>query len=191
MSAKKPVTPRPPAARESSVTNAKKASRSPARKSGGRRVGRKHTSMPLSTQVLITGFFVVALAAALPTALMLAFALLPAFVALLTDRSPGRSATLCIGALNLAGTWPFLLRLWTGGHTVINAMQIILDAKAWLVIYSSAAVGWILYLAFPTLVAACMSMFAGHRVIQLRQQQKRLLEEWGPKVATNSAPPRH
>jgi hypothetical protein len=120
---------------------------------------------------------------------MLALALMPAFVAMITDRSEARSATISIGALNLAGTWPFLLKLWTSGHTVVNAMEIILNPTAWLVIYAAAGVGWLLYVSFPAMVAACMAVFAGRRLAQLRAQQKHLVEEWGPEVATNPAPP--
>lgn len=143
----------------------------------------------LSTQLLIAALFAVLLVAALPTALMLTLALLPTVVAMVTDRSETRSATISIGALNLAGTWPFLLKLWTTGHTVIDAMQIILNPTAWLIIYAAAGVGWLLYVSFPALVSACMAMFAGRRLAQLRAQQKQLIEEWGPEVATNSAPP--
>lgn len=157
--------------------------------SGAPAAARRRT--PLSTQVLSAAFFAVLLVAALPTALMLALALLPAVVAMVTDRSPARSGMISIGAMNLAGTWPFLLKLWTSGHTVVNAMKIILDPTAWLVIYAAAGVGWLLYVSFPALVAACMAIFAGRRLTQLRARQKQLVEEWGPEVATNPAPQNH
>jgi hypothetical protein len=146
-------------------------------------------AMPFRQQLFLTGFCVVLLAAALPTALMLSLALLPAVCAFVVDRTPGRYAAISVGALNLAGTWPFLLMLWTGGHTVMNAMTIILNPFAWLIIYSAAAVGWLLYLSFPSFVSVCMSVFAGHRVTQLRQQQKKLIEEWGPEVASHHTAP--
>jgi hypothetical protein len=164
-----------PAARQSGQAAARQSGQTAARRTS------------LGGHLLITALFVVLLAVALPTALLLALALLPAFVAVITDRSPARSATISVGALNLAGTWPFLLKLWTTGHTVVHAMEIIVQPAAWLVIYASAAVGWLLYLSFPALVSACMSIFAGRRMAQLRAQQKKLVEEWGPEVATNPA----
>src|SRR3546814_17124933 len=94
-------------------------------------------------------------------------------IATLTDTPCPDTTLFRSGSLNVAGTWPFLMALWTRGHAVMNAMQIILDPYAWLVIYSAAAVGWMLYLSFPALVSAGMGLFAGRRLAQLRQQRKR------------------
>lgn len=191
MKAAKPRSPAPQAAAGGGKKPAGKraAGKVASGNSGAPAAARRRT--PLSTQVLIAAFFAVLLVAALPTALMLALALLPAVVAMVTDRSPARSGMISIGAMNLAGTWPFLLKLWTSGHTVVNAMKIILDPTAWLVIYAAAGVGWLLYVSFPALVAACMAIFAGRRLTQLRARQKQLVEEWGPEVATNPAPQNH
>jgi hypothetical protein len=194
MSAMKAAKPRPPAPQAAAGGGKKSAGKQGTRKvasgnSGAQAAARRRT--PLSTQVLIAAFFAVLLVVALPTALMLTLALLPAGVAMVTDRSPARSGVISIGAMNLAGTWPFLLKLWTSGHTVVNAMKIILDPMAWLVIYAAAGVGWLLYVSFPALVAACMAIFAGRRLSQLRVRQKQLVEEWGPEVATNPAPHHH
>lgn len=146
-------------------------------------VRRRKASGSIGQQLALMVFCIGLLAIALPTALLLAFALLPLCCAFITDRSAGRSATICVGSLNFAGTWPFLLLLWTHGHTVTNAMEIMLDPYSWLVIYCAAAVGWLLYLSFPSLVSASMSLFAGHRLAQLRQQQKHLIAEWGNEVS--------
>lgn len=179
---------KPAQPRRGSPAKAASAGKKPANAAAPGRRAASGGQKSLAGQFLFTGAFVALLAAALPTALMLALALLPTLVAALTDRSPTRNATISIGALNVAGTWPFLLKLWTDGHTVVNAMQIIVNPAAWLVIYGAAAVGWLLYISFPALVAACMSVFAGHRMAQLRAQQKKLIEDWGPEVATNPAP---
>lgn len=140
-------------------------------------------------QLVLVGLCVLLLFAALPTALLLAFAMLPTFCALAIDRSPIRSGTICVGSLNLAGVWPFLLMLWTRGHSVINATQIMVDPYAWLVIYSAAAVGWLLYMSFPSMVSAGMALFAGRRLVQLRQKQKQLIAEWGNEVTAGYSRP--
>ncbi len=193
MKATKPSAPRTAAGGGKTSAGKQGPGKSAGGKPGARASG--HTAArrrsPLSAQLLIAAILAVLLVVALPTALMLTLALLPAVVAMVTDRSPAHSATISIGALNLAGTWPFLLKLWTTGHTVVNAMQIILDPTAWLVIYAAAGVGWLLYVSFPALVAVCMAIFAGRRLAQLRAQQKQLVEEWGPEVATKPAPHHH
>jgi hypothetical protein len=196
MAVKKPTIPparrpppRPTAARPAAKAKAKpKAKPASVWKKSPKIQKRKPVSM--KNQLLLTAVCVVLLAAALPTALLLSIALLPMACAFLVDRTQGRYATLSVGALNFAATWPFLLKLWSSGHSVVNAMKTVLDPVAWLIIYSAAAVGWVLYHSFPSCVSLCMSIFAGHRVSQLRQQQKKLIEEWGPEVASHHTAPR-
>lgn len=198
MAAKRPPLPTakkaPPAPPpKANVVQARMAARKLQAKAGVRaapRRGPARKPVPIKHQLLLTTVCVVLLAAALPTALMLSIALLPAICAFIIDRSPGRYATISVGMLNVAGTWPFLLKLWTTGHSAVNAMKIVLDPFAWLIIYSAAAVGWLLYFSFPSCVSMCMSVFAGHRVTQLRQQQKKLIDEWGPEVASHHTAPR-
>lgn len=195
MAAKKPTLPakRPPP--KAPVARAKaavaRAKAKPAARSSRQRSGKPaaRKSVPIKHQLLLTAVCVVLLAAALPTALMLSIALLPTICAFLVDRNQGRYAAISVGALNLAGTWPFLLKLWTTDHSVVNAMKIVVDPFAWLIIYCAAAAGWLLYFSFPSCVSVCMSVFAGHRGAQLRQQQKNLIEEWGPEVASHHTAP--
>lgn len=152
---------------------------------------RKHQArrpgIPIQTQVVLTGLCLALLTVGLPTALMLTIALPPTFCAFLAVHRQGYYVALSIGALNIAGIWPFLLKLWTTGHTVSNAMQIIIDPLAWLIIYGAAAAGWVLSLWFPVLVSAYMSMFTAHRLKDLQRQQQKLVEEWGPEVANHRA----
>ncbi len=196
MAAKKPTLPvaKKPLPPKANVVQARMAAKKaktgkPAVRGAVRR-GPARKPVPIKHQLVLTTVCVALLAAALPTALMLAISLLPMICAFAIDRTPGRYATISVGMLNFAGTWPFLIKLWTSGHTVVNAMKIVLDPFAWLVIYSAAAVGWLLYFSFPSCVSLCMSMFAGHRITQLRQNQKKLIEEWGPEVASHHTAPR-
>lgn len=133
-------------------------------------------------QILLTGLCLGVLSVSLPTALMLMLALMPTFCALVVAPSQGYYSALSIGALNIAGTWPFLLKLWTTGHTIANAMTIIINPYAWLMIYGAAAVGWMLCQWFPMFVSAFMSIFSARRLKELERTQKRLIEEWGPEV---------
>lgn len=198
MAPKKPILPvakkAPPAPPpRANIAQARLAAKKVTAKAGARAMPRRGPArkpVVIKHQLLLTLVCVVLLAAALPTALMLAIALLPAICAFMIDRTPGRYATISVGMLNIAGTWPFLLKLWTTGHSVVNAMKIVLDPFAWLIIYSAAGAGWLLYFSFPSCVSMCMSVFAGHRVAQLRQQQKKLIDEWGPDVASHHTAPR-
>lgn len=146
---------------------------------------------PSLLRQLGVGFSVIfAFVAALPTALLLCFAMLPSMCAFLVDPHPRRYATRCVAALNFAGSWPYLILLWQGGHTVLLATQTLLNPRAWLVIYGAAAIGWICYMSFPPVIWAWMDVFAGRRIAYLRKQQKALVEDWGDDVAKAPLQPR-
>jgi hypothetical protein len=150
----------------------------------GKVAGRSRAKQPSLLRQLSMGIAVIALLiAALPSAVLLCFGLMPTMCGFLIDRTPPRYATRCVGALNFAGCWPYLLNLWKDGHNMVNAVHILLDPTAWLVIYGSAAAGWLCYLSFPAVAWALMDVFAGRRIAHLRKEQRKLIGDWGDEVA--------
>jgi hypothetical protein len=123
-----------------------------------------------------------ALIFSLPTVVLLFLGLLPAMVAFIVDDDPRKYATMCVISTNFAGTWFFLLQLWTGNHSLGEAMEILTNVYAWLLIYSSAALGWLCFLWFPSIAALFMQMTAGRRIAGLKSKQKKLIEEWGEAI---------
>lgn len=119
----------------------------------------------------------------MPTVLFLAFAMLPTFVAMIVDKGVKRYGGITVGGLNFAGASPFLMELWMGGHTIQHALTILSDVFALMLIFGTAAFGWLLYSATPTIVTAIMSMTSTRRVTALRAKQRELIQEWGPEVA--------
>jgi hypothetical protein len=150
--------------------------------------GRKRPSLlrQLGLGIAIIALFV----AALPSATLLCFAMLPTMCAFMIDSTAQRYATRCVGILNFAGCWPYLINLWTTGHDMVSAMQILLSPLPWLVIYGSAALGWLCFLSFPAVAWALMDVFAGRRIAHLRKEQRRLIEDWGDDVAKAPLQPR-
>lgn len=138
----------------------------------------RSSSKILTISVLV----VVLLLAALPTAMVLAVGLAPTLVALIVDTTPGRYLMRCVAGLNLAGILPFLHKLWLGGHSMGAAFSIVSDLYAWLVIYSAAAIGWLLFLGVPGAVAVFRQLNARRRIYILREQQRMLLAEWGDAI---------
>jgi len=119
----------------------------------------------------------------LPSVLLLLFGMLPAIVTYITDQSKQKAFTICVGGMNFAGVFPYLLTLWTGDHSIGAALGILTDVFALMVMYSAAAFGWVLFLALPPLVGGLLSAMAKPRIASLRASQKRIIEEWGPDVA--------
>ncbi|GEO81401.1 hypothetical protein [Pararhodospirillum oryzae] len=118
----------------------------------------------------------------IPTVVLLGVAMLPTGVAFIVDRSLARMGWLCVGGINLAGTIPFLAQLWTEGHTVPHAVSLITDVFTIMVIYGAAALGWLLYMSVPQILGGFMAMTASRRIVALKAEQEKLVEDWGAEV---------
>lgn len=114
---------------------------------------------------------------------LVVFGLLPTFVAVLVDRSAQRFAFLSVFAMNFAGIFPHLLDLWMGSNSMSVAIDSLTDVFALFTMYSSAALGWVLFAVTPPIVTTVMTFIAQRRVSILRTEQKNLLTEWGDDVA--------
>ena len=127
--------------------------------------------------------FLLLLIFSLPTVLLLLFGMLPAIVAYIIDPSKHKTSTICVGAMNFAGVFPYLLGLWTGIHSIDVALGILTDVLALMVMYSAATAGWMVFVAVPPVVGVLLNVMDGRRIEALRARQKRTLKEWGQDVA--------
>jgi len=118
----------------------------------------------------------------LPSILMLLAGLAPTYVAFATDGDPDKSGAASVGAMNLAGIVPFLIDLWAKGQTLDNALRIITDANAWVVILGAAAIGQLVSYAVPQAIATLSLTNADARIKSLRKNLELLKESWGPEV---------
>lgn len=133
-------------------------------------------------QLVFLGMFVFGMLFALPTMMVLTLGLLPTLVAFVVDLHPRKYAARSVGSLNFAGTLPFLVSLWSGTHDLMSAMKILTDVYAWLVIYSAAAVGWVIYLGMPQVSGFLMEINAARRIRALDARRRKLIAEWGDEV---------
>ena len=132
--------------------------------------------------------FLLLLIVSLPTVLLLLFGMLPAIVAYVIDPSKHKTSTICVGAMNFAGVFPYLLSLWTGIHSINVALGILTDIFALMVMYSTAAAGWMVFMAIPPVVGVLMSGMDRRRIAALRARQQRIVREWGRDVAKTAHP---
>ncbi len=130
--------------------------------------------------------FSLLLVVAMPTVLFIGFSMMPGFVAYIIDRTEEKSATFCVGGLNFCGAFPYLLDLWLGDHSVEQAMRLLTDVFVLAVMYGGAAMGWMLYLSLPPVIASFIQVMSQKRLDQLRKTQKDLLEEWGDELITDA-----
>ena len=120
----------------------------------------------------------------LPTTILLAFALMPTIAAFTVDKTVGRSRTLCVGFMNFAGAFPFLLEFWTefGNRTIENAFMLIGDVQNILIIYSLAGGGYAIDIAVTGIMSSLIIQRANNRMETLDKRQKELVKLWGDKV---------
>lgn len=143
-------------------------------KKGGKRGGMGFTLLAVSG--LATAFVF------MPTTVMMCIAMLPTGAAWLSDRIRGETRALTVGAMNMAGTTPFLLDLWSSGHNLDSALDIITEPRTIIVIYSAAGVGWIIDWAVSGIVATVLQQGGVRRMKDIKERQAALVERWGPEV---------
>lgn len=124
-------------------------------------------------------------AVALPTVLLLVIGMAPTLVAyFIVDRNPSKYATRAVGYLNFAGCLPYAIELWRGGQVwdFDVLLGIVSNPLTLLVMYSAAAVGWLILFAAPPVVAAYLSVTSEVREKALKARQSELIESWGRNV---------
>jgi hypothetical protein len=114
--------------------------------------------------------------------------MVPTIVALIVDRNPRKFGALTIASLNFAGVLPYLVKLWAKSQSLENALNIVVDVFALIVMYGAAAFGWMIYLTIPAFVASIFMVISQRRIAVLRESQRKIIEEWGESIARVDAP---
>ena len=175
---KRPLAPaKPPAKPVQSAQSAKKTAGKPAAA-----VNAKMRPVQSSaTAAWVAGIFLLMLGfvLALPTVPLLIVGMIPTAVAFFVDRSPGKSAAICVLGLNFAGVAPFIAILWKGSNTLSQSLSMLGDVYVWFVMYGAAALGWLLSMGLAPLVASFLKIAAALQIAALRAQQAKLRDEWG------------
>jgi len=144
---------------------------SPAKKGGG------------SYQFLLVGIvFLCLIIFAAPALLVLVVGSVPAMVAYIVDREPGRNATLAVAAANFAGVAPFIFELLAKGATMDRALTMLSDVFVIAVMFGTAGIGWLLVLAMPKVATVYIEVTNETKIKMMRREQQRLVEEWGAEI---------
>ena len=118
----------------------------------------------------------------LPSAIVVGFAMLPTTVAAVVDRYKSGTLALTVGAMNLAGATPFLLELWEKGQTPKTAFAILSRPETIVVMYSAAAVGYLIDWAMGGITTTFMVEKGKIRLKEIEKRQAELVERWGEEV---------
>jgi hypothetical protein len=118
----------------------------------------------------------------MPTMLLIIIGMLPTITAVFIDRSAEKTRGLTVGALNLAGCMPFILRLWGGENTVDYAINIIIDPRTIIVMYCAAGIGYVVDWAVSGLVATIMVQTSASKLQSMAKRRAELITRWGREV---------
>jgi hypothetical protein len=123
----------------------------------------------------------------LPTLTVLALAMLPTLGAYVAERSRENHLVVTVGLMNFCGSLPAVVELWSGGQSFAAIGPVLHDIFGWLVAYSAAGFGWLIYLLMPPIVAAYYRVASEARMQLLRHDQRKQVEVWGETVAEHPA----
>lgn len=144
--------------------------------------------LPLWQKALL-GLLALPLAAlVLPSLMILAIGLVPSCVALIADRSRERYLAVTVALPNACGCLPALADLWALGQTYSNAQIVLSDPVGWAAAIGGAGVGWLIYLAAPSIAAVYYASAGRLREQALKRLQKTLIETWGEEITAGEKP---
>ena len=113
--------------------------------------------------------------------------MIPTGIAYLTDDSDYKHKFHCVLPCNMAGVIPYMAQLLANGNEVSQMQGMLGDLSTIAVMYSSAALGWILYGASPHMAAAFVRILNNRKTGNINAIQHQLVKEWGPEIQSRTA----
>lgn len=123
-----------------------------------------------------------------PFLVLLLVGMAPTLVAYVIDKRPRKVTARAIGYLNFAGCMPYLFTLASGQSTISNALSLVADPSALMIMYSAAAAGWMLNFLMSPVMTAWLAVQHESRGRSIRNRQDELIKEWGSEVKGQYTP---
>ena len=118
----------------------------------------------------------------MPTTFILLVGMLPTPFAILADKTRGKHKVLTVGAMNLTGCVPFVFELWLSGHNFEKSFEIVTNVQALIVMWSAAALGYMINWALTGFVSSLLYQKGVARVKAIHKRQEDLVDRWGNEV---------
>ena len=116
---------------------------------------------------------------ATPTALLLGVLLGPAIVALTLDGEPGKPTGRTVALFSMAASVGPLKTLWTTGHTMAVAADLVANLNVVATTWTAAAAGWLLAQILPIAIRSVLDAIGMARSVRLRAERAKLISDWG------------
>jgi len=108
--------------------------------------------------------------------------MLPTIIAFYVDRSRSHNKFQTVMACNLSGIIPIMARMLMEKKSATITTELMSDPMNWLIIYASAAFGWMLVFMAPLFAQFLISMFHQGQIARFQNLQDRIVRDWGPEV---------
>lgn len=118
----------------------------------------------------------------LPMAIFFIASMMPTFVAYMTDNQVGKNKTFTIGALNFSAFFYYLINIVQQPLPLEATMDFLADPMTIIVMYSAAALGYMLNYICTLMVSSILQQKSHDRIKKLEKKKKKLEERWGTKV---------
>ena len=115
---------------------------------------------------------------ATPTALVAGVLLAPTVLALALDRTPGKPTARPLLLLGLAASVRPLATLWTTGHRMDVAMDVLGNSAILATAWVAQAIAWLAAELAPLFVVLAMEAAAAARAARLRAARRHYEEQW-------------
>ncbi len=132
-------------------------------------------------RILITGFIILS-ALFMATTIMFIIGMLPSIVVVFLEKKGLKYKAYTVAAMNFAGCAPFLFSLWQRGGSYEQSMLIITDQTAIVVMYTAAAVGYMMFWAVQGIVSSLLFQQGQQRLEYVKKRKQELFERWGGEV---------
>ncbi len=108
--------------------------------------------------------------------------MLPSIVSYYVDATRNNLTFQTVFTCNLAGILPFMAQMLTGDGGNAAVQNVITDATNWLIVYSTAGLGWVFILIAPLLSHNLVVAINKRQIGRLRAHQEELVSEWGSEL---------
>lgn len=121
------------------------------------------------------------------TYVMFVVGMLPSCVAFYVDRTQSHTLFHTVMPCNLAGVLPFIAELIATGNKTSSMQMMLGDVSVVLMMYSSAALGWLLVYGSPMFAGFVINALNERQIARVKHTQNKLVKEWGNEVTRINA----
>ena len=108
--------------------------------------------------------------------------MLPTMVAAAVDKTKKKAKVMCVGSLNSAFCVPYVLKILENDSTIDFSLSLISDPLTIVVMYTGAALGYMIDWILTNFTKKYMTQKAHNRLKAIKAQQDEMIKRWGFKV---------